>query len=50
MNPTATIAATKMRWGHDFHKDRDGGNLSNLGAKRENAHVSSSLADSNHFH
>ena len=24
MNPPATIAATKMRKGHDFHKDKGG--------------------------
>ena len=37
------IAATKMRKGHDFHKDKDVGELSNLGSMRENTHVSSSL-------
>ena len=50
MNRPATIVATKMRKGHDFHKDKDVGELSNLGPMRENNHVSSFLALPNHFH
>ena len=50
MNRPATIAATKMRKGHDFHKDKDVGKLSTLGPIRENTHVSSFLVLPNHFH
>ena len=50
MNRPATIAATKMRKGNDFHKDKDVGKLSTLGPIRENTHVSSFLSLPNHFH
>ena len=50
MNRPATIAATKMRKGHDFHKDKDVGKLSNLGPMREIPMCLLPLFYSNHFH
>ena len=50
MNRPATIVATKMRKGHDFHKDKDVGEFVKPWPMRENTHVSSFLALPNHFH
>ena len=50
MNQPATIAATKMRKGHDFHKDKDVGEIVKPWPIRENTHVSSFFTLPNHFH
>ena len=43
MNPIAMITGTKMRKGHDFHKDKDVGEFVKPWPMRENNHVSSYL-------
>ena len=51
MNRPATIAATKMRKGHDFHKDKDVGEFVKPGPMREKYPcVFFPLFYSNHFH